>query len=135
MAYTVNNSEASAKMAHREEFRNSTGSLHGGGESYTPDRGYMPAEAYEALRQAFVPGTYVVFSYDTPIAWAVPGAGLLTVPDVRYSNTTSRHQSACVHGNYRSGVGHIGERVTYTDPGAFRKGKGHTPFGPLGGAW
>lgn len=36
---------------------------------------------------------YVVFSYDTPIAWWGDGIGW-KVPDVRYSVTTSRHQSA-----------------------------------------
>lgn len=35
---------------------------------------------------------YVVYSYDTPIAW-VDRAGNHHVPDVRYSVTTSRHQS------------------------------------------
>lgn len=35
---------------------------------------------------------YVVYSYGTPIAWYANG--IWTMPDVRYSVTTSRHQSA-----------------------------------------
>jgi hypothetical protein len=34
---------------------------------------------------------YVVWSYRTPIAWGGPGEPL-TVPAVRYSTTTSKHQ-------------------------------------------
>jgi CXCXC repeat len=34
---------------------------------------------------------YVIRSYGTPIGWAGPGE-LLTVPQVTYSVTTSRHQ-------------------------------------------
>lgn len=34
---------------------------------------------------------YVVYSYDTPIAWG-PLDGDLYVPDVKYSMTTSKHQ-------------------------------------------
>jgi hypothetical protein len=36
---------------------------------------------------------YVVYSYDTPIAW-VTLAGEVVIPDVRYSATTSQHQAA-----------------------------------------
>jgi hypothetical protein len=35
---------------------------------------------------------YVVFSYATPIAWYGPKNGW-TIPDVKYSVTTTRHQS------------------------------------------
>jgi len=37
---------------------------------------------------------YVVFSYDTPIAWFVIGQGWVR-PDVRYSVTTGKHQGQC----------------------------------------
>jgi len=41
---------------------------------------------------------YVIYSYDTPIAWHVPNDGddggeRWVVPEVRYSPTTSRHQN------------------------------------------
>ncbi len=39
-------------------------------------------------------GVYVVFSYSTPIAWE-NADGTLYVPEVKYSVTTSRHQSHC----------------------------------------
>lgn len=36
--------------------------------------------------------SYVVYSYDTPIAWRLRD-GSWTVPDVSYSRTTTRHQN------------------------------------------
>lgn len=49
--------------------------------------GCLPSEYRDAVRAA----RYVVFSYRTPIAWLTDTGW--TVPDVRYSRTTSRHQS------------------------------------------
>lgn len=37
---------------------------------------------------------YYVYSYNTPIAW-VDSNGTVTVPDERYSTTTSRQQNLC----------------------------------------
>jgi hypothetical protein len=37
---------------------------------------------------------YTVYSYDTPIAW-VTRSGLVRVPDVNYSVTTSAQQNLC----------------------------------------
>lgn len=38
--------------------------------------------------------TYVVYSYDTPIAWCPAHKyGMWTVPAARYSRTTTRHQN------------------------------------------
>jgi hypothetical protein len=56
--------------------------------------GDLPAQYHRFLRDA----DYVVFSYETPIAWHVPAAGPGDVdawwlPDVRYSSTTSEHQA------------------------------------------
>ena len=49
--------------------------------------GILPAEWRDSVRQA----TYVIFSYETPIAWLTPGGWV--VPPVKYSPTTSGHQS------------------------------------------
>lgn len=93
---------------------------------------------------------YVVFSYDTPIGWvdmrddAPVAAPLLTVPDVRYSNTTTQHQShAVMHVSltadgaldYSRGYVYTGEHTTLpdVDPGEVRKGRGASPFGPRRG--
>ena len=73
-------------------------------------------------------------------------AALLTVPDVRYSQTTTRHQTACLgvrvdlgeigrtlRSNEYHGAGTvyltIGERVDAGDPGAVTRGRGRSPFG------
>lgn len=57
-----------------------------------PDRG-VPYGTPGSIGQ---PGTicYVVFSYETPIAWYVIGQGWVR-PEVRYSVTTSKHQGQC----------------------------------------
>jgi hypothetical protein len=50
-------------------------------------------ETYRADRDG--PGiSYVVYSYQTPIAW-VRNDGHVVIPDVGYSVTTSRHQGLC----------------------------------------
>lgn len=65
--------------------------------------GRLPREHYERLREDLNTHRqlYVVFSYGTPIAWALPlddSPGV--VPDVKYSTTTSKHQ-----GYARRGLG------------------------------
>lgn len=58
--------------------------------------GELPEEWVKVLRQD--QPDYVVFSYDTPIAWHVPNdadqgdAERWVVPDEKYSPTTTRHQ-------------------------------------------
>lgn len=72
-------------IPNREEFTTSTGSLRG-------------TKRYEGLGQLWVyrddlyhnGAEYFVYSYATPIAWY--RGGVWCVPDVKYSNTTTRHQ-------------------------------------------
>lgn len=53
----------------------------------------VPAEWMEELHAIPVP-TYVVYSYGAPIAWhRASGVNVWTVPGIRYSVTTSHHQS------------------------------------------
>ena len=64
---------------------------------YTPSRtGRLPAEWVEAYRsdREFPGISYVVYSYNTPIAW-VRNDGETIIPDVGYSVTTTRHQGLC----------------------------------------
>ncbi len=72
---------------------------HGAMSAYgfPPSRtGLLPwewVEAYRADREN--PGiSYVVYSYQTPIAW-VRKDGETVIPDVGYSVTTTRHQGLC----------------------------------------
>lgn len=78
--------------------------------SSLPYRGLLPYDEYDALEKAWriqhdayadrgerdVPAglAYVAYSYSTPIAW-VTHDGTVTVPDVKYSSTTSRQQTLC----------------------------------------
>lgn len=75
--------------------------------------GHLPRKYHASARNA----SYVVYSYDTPIAWVVEWTDdgldeprVFHVPDVSYSPTTGQHQMACMEawadhmrrqGNYR----------------------------------
>jgi hypothetical protein len=69
-------------------------------------------------------GRYVVRSYTTAIAVIDPAAGTVTLNDCRYSNTTSRHQSAA-----RRAAGLLAADgfaiVTLNDPDEFTDLTGH----------
>lgn len=73
-------------IADGQAFSNSTGSFAGrpGPASGT---GRLPREYIESARKA----SYVVYSYNTPIAWRTEGNW--AVPWISYSVTTSSHQS------------------------------------------
>lgn len=88
---------AGDSIRRRETFVAGDGSLtaeylHGAGPlswGRAPDA--VTAAIREARARCAELPLYVVLSYGTPIAYAVTGSPL-TVPDVRYSVTTSRHQ-------------------------------------------
>ena len=82
-------------------------------------RGALPREYHASYNGAL----YAVDSYETPIAW-IDRSGEVTMPPVRYSNTTTQHQ----HMTARA----LGVGFGATD-GSFRKGKGRSPFGPRAG--
>lgn len=73
-------------LAHREPFVTS-GALRA--RTGTIGSGRLPRvdEYFHSLSRA----QYVVYSYDTPIAW-VDENGEVRIPDEKYSITTSRHQ-------------------------------------------
>jgi hypothetical protein len=58
-----------------------------------PRQGEMPQDAHKLLLKKIGQGLvrYVVFSYTTPIAWVLT-EGLVTMPEIKYSATTSQHQ-------------------------------------------
>lgn len=75
-----------AALRDRRDVRNTSGSVWTSygqvGLGYLPDvEEYMPV----------LSSGYVVYSYRTPIAWVIDSEW--TVPDERYSATTSQHQS------------------------------------------
>lgn len=88
-------------IARRDSFTNSTKSFRGTAwlSSYGRDAaiGRLPQEWVERFRaDLFGDGIrpamdYIIYSYQTPIAWHTPATGW-TVPDVAYSRTTSGHQ-------------------------------------------
>lgn len=55
--------------------------------------GHLPQSFRNKLGQQLIDCrvTYVVYSYETPIAWVVDGHTVV-IPDVRYSLTTGKHQ-------------------------------------------
>lgn len=51
--------------------------------------GILPRDWVQVFRDQSI--QYVVYSYATPIAWLTSGVWI--IPDVKYSRTTSKHQS------------------------------------------
>lgn len=79
----------------RQEFDNSTGSLRGRWirDGRITRTGQLPDEYLRELRTALSRGdVFVVWSYETPIAWVEADTGTVTKPGIRYSQTTSCHQ-------------------------------------------
>jgi hypothetical protein len=72
---------------------------------------------------------YVVFSYDTPIAWHDSVTGEWTVPAVRYSVTTTQHQYTVARA--------LGIEWSSWAPGTIAANKGHgkSPYGPRTGGF
>ena len=63
--------------------------------------GKLDPDDHQALTEALAAGiTYVVWSYDTPIAWRT-AHGAWVMPEAGYSNTT-RHHKALVRQGMRS---------------------------------
>jgi hypothetical protein len=84
-------------IADRTEFR-THGALSGKFYRVGYPLGELPPEFRAELSNAVKAdgrGVFVVYSYETPIGWVNADATRMTVPDVRYSVTTSRHQHAC----------------------------------------
>lgn len=61
------------------------------GRTGSGGRGELPEDYWK--RYVASEATFTIYSYDTPIAWRGKD-GYWVVPDVFYSPTTSRHQSA-----------------------------------------
>lgn len=73
-------------------FSNHSGSFRG--EPVTGryvSTGEMPTNHAEFMRTFAGEIDYVIFSYATPVAWHANGEWY--IPDVKYSRTTTRHQS------------------------------------------
>jgi hypothetical protein len=78
-----------ASLTARKSFRNSTGSMRG---EWLPT--YISRGMYEGVLPHAADVEYVVYSYGTPIAWVLK-RGDVVIPDVKYSVTTTNHQSQC----------------------------------------
>lgn len=85
-----------ALWAKREPF-NANGTLRG--LDFAPlDTGRLPEPWRTEYRENIDRIVYVVRSYATPIAWVLnDGDGSEVIPPVRYSVSTSRHQSRLYH--------------------------------------
>lgn len=94
----LTNHECHALIHERKPFVNAQGSLSGRIEypGGVMSIGKLPDEWRAELLKAFSQGehVYVVFSYATPIAWAISTNGVYgewIKPPVKYSSTTSNH--------------------------------------------
>lgn len=86
-------------ITNGERFTNSGNTFWGRtSDVITPDSwgafGQLPEDWKRTLRARWEHVTYVVFSYQTPIAWFDNDANAWIVPEHTYSVTTTRHQFA-----------------------------------------
>lgn len=94
MTTTVTRQTAADTIVRQERFKNSGGTFSGGYLLDTwAEYGKLPIEYRAAFQAAATLGTYVVWSYRTPIAWFDHIRQTWVTPDVRYSVTTTNHQS------------------------------------------
>jgi hypothetical protein len=106
--------------------------------AYGISRGDLPEVYHAALAAA----NYIIFSYQTPIAWRVPRGtdhGGWWLPDVTYSLTTTQHQELIqavlrelpeVKAVSRSPRTHTFRSYAHI---SLMKGCGHSPYGPRRG--
>lgn len=95
------NRDAVKKISELKPFTNSGKSFWAKECDRTPDTGRMPVEYVVELKRyagTATAGLYVIFSYDTPIAYVSLVSGEAVIPDVKYSPTTSRHQALARQG-------------------------------------
>ena len=94
MSKTDNRTAARRMASLKDAVENHGGTFWGGipTSRVTIPTGRLPKEYSDVLQDESFKGTleYVVYSYATPIGWYANGEW--TIPDVKYSNTTSRHQ-------------------------------------------
>ena len=87
----INNDEvryfAPQQIAFETKSHNLKGRIYSDGFRATCDTGALPSRYHESVIDA----SYVVFSYETPIAWFKSCEWF--IPPVHYSVTTSKHQS------------------------------------------
>jgi len=88
----TNRRTAVAAIAAREDFSNAGKTFSG--KNHTNHTaayfGQLPSNFWPALDAALDAGTYVIYSYRTPIAWTTADGWVM--PAVKYSATTSQHQ-------------------------------------------
>ena len=89
MSNRTSNAKSLSYIANRIAFKgnNLFGYLWPLCRDFTPAIGMLPADYLNDLQGA----EYVVYSYGTPIAWFKNGDW--TVPAIKYSSTTSKHQN------------------------------------------
>lgn len=100
MKKNLNRSQSSAAIDAREEFTNSTGSLHAVKSPAYVDRGRLNEVEYDRLLidQHIVGLSYVVYSYSTPIAWERVDGYKYRVAQ-KFSVTTSQHMGLTWRGD------------------------------------
>lgn len=78
-------------LSNREPFQRSGFNMRGI-EGKVSSKGRLPLEWWAKYQASEV--TYTVMSYRTAIAW-VESDGTVTIPEEKYSNTTTHHQNLC----------------------------------------
>lgn len=92
----VNQKQAVTCISKREPFKAAalTGDWFSSGSGW-PSFGWLPQDARASLTEVLETGAdvFVVLSYATPVAWFSDWTGGWEIPEVKYSPTTSKHQT------------------------------------------
>ena len=86
----LNQKDAEHYIATRREFKASA--LWGDFSKYTPQQGRMSSNEYQKFAIKFEEGSFIVWSYGTPIALCTEG-GEWHLVEQKFSVTTSKHQN------------------------------------------
>jgi hypothetical protein len=80
------------EVLHKLEPFKTSGALFAEGKHRDTIGSWSVGRLHYAYHATLRKADYVVYSYDTPIAWHVPDVGW-AMPDESYSKTTTRHQN------------------------------------------
>jgi hypothetical protein len=120
-------SEVQERLLDREEF---IGSNFRGTRTAPWSTGRMPSPWEEQYKASYDLGsiTYTVVSYNTPIAWVLD-TGVVVIPDVKYSISTTRHQSYLygLRANHPRTVARQAYAILHSRPSVPRPVKVHKP--------
>ena len=117
MSFAIKTGSPAARANTRHAIRDrrdfaTSGALRGERGNYVSSFSHLRGEALEAWERDVDRVSYVVYSYETPIAWFVEGQGWV-LNRRSYSVTTTSHQSAVLSALVGHGCAPVRESVEF----------------------